>query len=120
MISTNIVGVQFDSSNKIYHYKNFIEDVRVGDLVVVPANDTYEVVEVVSMPSSSEYANKYVVCKLDIGKYYEELKKVTRQEKLKEELDKRMLELQSINVYEKYAQIDDTIKTLYEEYKSIV
>lgn len=119
MINTKIVGVEFEDYNKVYLYKSYI-DVNVGDIVVVETRDTYSIATVVSIGGDSNKATKYVVSKLDIKTHEEKKEKVERQAKLKEKLDKRMLELQSINAYEKYAQIDDTIKMLYEEYKSIV
>lgn len=119
MINTKIVGVEFEDYNKVYLYKSYI-DVNVGDIVVVETRDTYSIATVVSIGGDSNKATKYVVSKLDIKTHEEKKEKVEKQNRILEELDKRVLELQSINAYEKYAQIDDTIKTLYEEYKSIV
>lgn len=119
MINTKIVGVEFEDYNKVYLYKSYI-DVNVGDIVVVETRDTYSIATVVSVGGDSNKATKYVVSKLDIKAHEEKKEKVEKQNRILEELDKRVLELQSINAYEKYAQIDDTIKTLYEEYKSIV
>lgn len=70
--SINYVGVKFDSSSKIYHYKT-LEQLEVGDKVVVHARDQLLVVDVAEINCNiapvNHFAYKWTVCKVSFEKH---------------------------------------------------
>ena len=118
MINTKIVGVEFEDYNKVYLYKSYI-DVNVGDIVVVETRDTYSIATVVSVGGDSNKATKYVVSKLDIKTHEEKKEKVEKQNRILEELDKRVLEINKLEMYERFAEYDNTVKNLLETVKCL-
>jgi len=75
--TTVVVGVP--SANKDYTYKTNIMDLAQGDLVVVPTRDTFTVGTVVKVHEKPEidvnvpYVLKWVVSRLDLTQYNEQL-----------------------------------------------
>ena len=116
MININVVGVKFEDYDKVYLYKSYI-DVSIGDIVVVETRDTYSIATVVSIGGDNNKATKYVVSKLDIKTHKEKKEKVEEQNRILEELDRRILKINKFEMYEKFAEYDNTVKNLLETVK---
>lgn len=117
MTNINVVGVKFEDYDKVYLYKSYI-DVSIGDIVVVETRDTYSIATVVSIGEDNNKATKYVVSKLDIKTHKEKKEKVEEQNRILKELDKRVAEINKIQLYEHFAETNDEIRGLLEAVKN--
>lgn len=67
-----VVRVAFKDSPKLYDYFTDLQ-LNVGDLVVVPAGSFYSVVTVKQIKDSSLRAEKFVVQKVDLKSYHDNM-----------------------------------------------
>lgn len=124
-----VVQVVFKNNNLPYSFLNDIEDLEVGDKVVVDTKYGYELATVKSF-NTDKNATKMVVCKVNIKEFEkkrDDLIKKAEEEKLKkekkDELLKKMKDLYAsrsqIDEYKKMAKSSKEMADLLKEYEDI-
>ena len=109
-----------------YYYALYDDDINVGDNVLVSGTckDIVTVDEIISFDEAKERMSKNIIaeitCKVDLSKYNERVKNRKKAEKLKQEMDKKIAEMDEINKYVMYAERNDELAKMLEEYKELV
>lgn len=117
-------------STKQYLYVTDIENLDLGDVLVVPAKDSYALAEFVSYSDSPAthlkeiedkgYEVRPVVQKVDFTNY-EALKAIEyRRQKLKKKLEIEKKKVEELQVYKLLAELNPSLKELVEEYISLL
>lgn len=125
----DVVQVVFKNNNLPYSFLNDIEDLEVGDKVVVDTKYGYELATVKSF-NTDKNATKMVVCKVNIKEFEkkrDDLIKKAEEEKLKkqkkDELLKKMKDLYAsrsqIDEYKKMAKSSKEMADLLKEYEDV-
>lgn len=109
--------------SKHYSYFTDIEDLKVGDLVVVENNGEFKVVTVVKTigltKTQTNNATKWIVSKIDITGYIDKLRKMELVQEIKNELHKRKEEMQEYLLFKQLAETDPKIKDLLSELEKV-
>lgn len=117
----NIIEVRFDSdtNSKEYSYLTDIEDLKVGDLVVVDARSEYKTATVSSLFGHREKANKWVVCKVNIEAFEQKLESLKRKQFIYRQMEQKMERVNMLSQFARVAEQDEEMKRLYEEFTTI-
>ena len=107
-----------------YEYAMF-DDYEVGDTVVVAsANHGLGIAKISAIITKDQAATKNfereIVTKVDMETYEVRKKNRNRVNELKTKMDKRFNELNKIALFEMMAEKDDELKSMLEEYKSLI
>lgn len=96
----------FEWGNQDYHYF-VLEDIEVGDLVVVKVKNKYKIVRVsrILLPTEKSYADTYIVQKIDVDAYAKKQEELVEREMREHELQ-HLLSLE--NELKEYKEIIDT------------
>lgn len=109
-------GSTKEFSHKEYHYFA-LEDVKVGDLVIVKTANGLRIAKVSSILNSSDYASSYIVQKIDIEQYEIKIKKQIDKANMKAALDLKIQKSKEKDFYEKFIGHEDSeISSLAEAY----
>lgn len=97
------------------------KELSVGDTIVVEKEDKGVFLgrvfkEIKENKEKIEY--KYVQ-DIDLKEYFAEIERKQRREELKKEMEKKFAEIDKIKKYEYYANLDDSFKAIYDEYKML-
>lgn len=113
--------VQFNSNTygKDYVFKNDIEDLEVGDQVVVDTRYGYSVATVIEFMEQSNIGSKYLVQKIDISAHKVRLEKERKLKEIKAKMDARRKKLEEIEIYEMLAKQDEEMAGLLKMLKEI-
>lgn len=112
--------------NIYYHFALYDDDINVGDNVLVSGSckDIVTVNEIISSDEAKEITDKTIIaevkCKVDLSKYNERVENRKKAEQLKKEMDKKIAEMDEINKYVMYAERNDELAKMLEEYKELV
>jgi len=72
------------------------------------------------LPRSAKVENvKEVVCKIDTAEFQKRKETAERVKELRSEMNKRVVELQSAESYRMFADKDDALKTLLDEFDAL-
>lgn len=98
---------------------------KEGDYVVVsPAHHKWTVAQIKLIfdydASAPADENREVICPVDISKFTERSQKAKEIIKLKQEMDKKVKELQGVALYELMAEKSPELKTMLDEYKNLI
>ena len=122
-----LAGVSFvDGRNQdtIYTYAMYDEELAVGDMVVVKTgHHGLAVAKIVTFDKESlgkVRCDREIICKVDMSAYEERKEKAARVAEIKLEMDAKVKELQSQVIYELLAEKDQTLKTLLDEYRTLL
>lgn len=128
---TKIVSVKFPHNNsygrtvnsKTYAYSTDVEDIEVGDTVVVESPSSgYTCVKVVGIddsPVAVSKSTKWVVCKVDDTNYKDRLEREKQKGVLIAKLQKLQKEVMERNQFEELAKLDPEAAKLVEELKNL-
>lgn len=120
------VEVSFlDNPATTYPYALYDSGVKVNDIVVVnTGHHGFALAKVVFFPDEEHKRgvqfNREVVCRVDFSQFNARKEAVKRATELKREMEKRMRESQELALYEMLAEKDPTLKTMLDEYKTIM
>lgn len=114
-----IVIVEFNSSYKQYEFKNDIEGLEVGDIVVVDAAPGISIGTVTSFKDDSKVAMKWVIQKVDLVAHNERLAREKKLVEIKAKMELRRKKLQEIEIYQILAKEDKDMAALLEEYQGL-
>lgn len=120
MLAKKIAVVEFESGYKSYEFKTDIEDLHVGDYVVVDTSSGINVARVVEIKDYSNKATKWVIQKLDMTKHQERLEKEKKLKEIQAKMEARRKQLQELEIYRLLAKEDAEMAKLLEEYTSLV
>jgi hypothetical protein len=116
---SKVVTVRFNSGHGGYDFKTDIEDLKVGDKVVVHSLNSYEVATVTRLKASSSIAHKYVVQKIDAEAHQQRLAKEAKLKEVKEKMEERRKQLQEAEIYRILAKEDESMAALLKEYEEL-
>lgn len=119
-----IIGVKFVENDVEYCFACY-DEVTVGDFVVVDTRYGFKVVEVTSDPytgyfDEKKHVLKEVVCKVDFSNFNERRAKAERLKELKERMDSKVNQLQSLAIYEMLSEKDPELKCMLDELKELI
>lgn len=125
--ATSVIRVRFVEGYNTDKKYNFLcyDEVKVGDFVVADSNGTgtfakvEEVVTIEDAIAINMQATKEIMCVCDFSEYNKRKEVKEKKAELKKQMDKRIKELQTSQIYEMFAEKDDTLKELLEQYKGI-
>lgn len=110
-----------------YHFALYDDDIQVGDWVLVSGNCNARLLmvkEVITKDEAKERFNKditaEVICKVDLSAYDTRVENRKRAEKLRKEMDKKIAEMDEMNKYVLYAEKNDELAKMLEEYRELV
>ena len=119
-----IIGVTFEHSSyaKEYAFACYIDDIRVGDTVVVETVNGLMIATVVNLDATlpGKKTLKQVVDKVDMAAFEERKQKAEKVKKLKTKIEKKVKELQDIALYEMLAEKDPELKNMVSELKGLI
>lgn len=112
------------NTTKEYAFALYDEKVNVDDLVLCDTQYGYAVARVVHIMPLEEYEGvnitKEVICKVDFNDFEKRKDVKCRAKKLKSSMDKMVKELQDIALVELMAEKNPELKTMLDEYKSLM
>lgn len=111
MKKTNIAVVSFDSGRD-YDFKNDIEVLAIGDMVVVDTVNGVAVATVVGIKDISKTATKWVIQKVDLDAHKARLAQDKIVIELKAKMEARRKELEEVNIYRILAKEDNSMAEL--------
>lgn len=118
MIYPNYLRVRFKGTEKRYDYMSFFP-VDPGDIVVVQANDTYEIATVTESYLPPNKAKKFVVTMLNLETFKAQLSKYEEQQKILEELEARSTQESKLELYHAMAKNNPCFADLLKRLDSI-
>jgi len=119
-----VAGVTLDPYNsKEYAYALFLDDVELGDKVVVRNSDGSLVMgrlaSVDSHPHEKVKNGCEVICVVDLTEFNKRQEQFAKVADLRKKMDARVKALQDIALYELLAKDDPELQTLLSEFKSL-
>ena len=116
----------FSNTGKRYIFACY-DDVKEDDVVVVDTQYGYQLAKVVetnadfdSVRMSNDVIIKEVVCKVDFSAFNERAERAKKKKSLEEKMKKRFKELEKTELYKMMAEKDETMRTMLEEYQSLI
>lgn len=97
------------------------KELSVGDTIVVEKEDKGVFLGRIfkEMKDFKEKVEYRYVQNIDLKEYFAEIERKQRREELKKEMEKKFAEIDKIKKYEYYANLDDSFKAIYDEYKML-
>lgn len=97
------------------------KELSVGDTIVVEKEDKGVFLGRVfkEMKDFKEKVEYRYVQDIDLREYFAGIERKKRREELKKEMEKKFAEIDKIKKYEYYANLDDSFKAIYDEYKML-
>lgn len=103
-----------------YTYSTIIPDLQPGDILVVhTAKHGLAVAEFIEYTETKATSGREVVAKVDISEYQARKEAAKKLASLRQAMDKRLRESQTLALYEALAQTDDEMLKLLNEYKQV-
>lgn len=109
-----------DYGGKEYYFNNSLEQIKVGDKVVVETAGHYQVVLVTEILSSVQNeVTKNVIAILDIEKANERNQKIADRKRIKAQIVQRAREVAEMSKLKELAKEDETLSELLDIYKGL-
>lgn len=104
-----------------YNYLTDIEDLKIGDVIVVHARDSFALAYFAGYDDTVEEkeSTKWIVDKVDTSKHYHRIGQLEKARLLKEQLKKEAEKAKELELYEILAKNNPTIAILLEELKGL-
>ena len=108
-----------------YEFVNFIEDLTVGDTVLVRlTRETYSgfdvaVAKVAQINTSGNMATSYVIERICDLEAQEKMQVFNKKKEIEQKLEQRFKELKDIALYRQLATSDEKMKELMMEYENL-
>lgn len=118
-----VAVIEMGSTN--YHFALYDDDIQVGDRVLVTGNCNIQTIkEIITKDEAKERYSKdiaaEVMCKVDLSAYETRVENRKKAEKLRKEMDKKIAEMDEMNKYVLYAEKNDELAKMLEEYRELV
>lgn len=126
-----VAEIQFlDNPVPVHYYALYDHSIDNGDTVVVQTGNhgfalakIYNVIE----SGADNFAEikarvtkgRQVVCKVDFSAYYARQEALKKASELQKQMDAKLREAQTMAIYEMFAEKDDSLKAMLEEFKSL-
>ena len=109
---------------KMYTYHTFLEDLKIGDRVVVQANNSYQVATFIQYtnqePREVNLASlKLVVGIVDFTEYEHQVIKQAKMKELKAKMEARRQSLEELTLFTMLAKEDAEMARMLEEYSKL-
>lgn len=117
-----VAGVQFPGNLKRYFFFTDIDNLQVGDILVVDAANGLQIVKFVEYRNLDDVVQKptkWVIQKVDLTKHRERMEAIERAEKLKRMMEERRKQAQELEIYAILAKSDPEMAKLLDEYKKL-
>lgn len=112
-----------DIKSYVYRVPDCLKgQIKVGDFVVVHCSTGYQLCEVIQVNVTSSFdeaSHAPVVCKVDLGTYFEEVKAKQAREQLARKLESMAEQLKNMVTYELLAEKNPKFKELLDQYKEL-
>ena len=114
-----------DNPNRVFPYAMYECDMVLGDIVVVhTANHGFALARIESIDHNANARcevvdGREIVCKVDFSNYDYRQECIARARDLKNQMDTKLREAQSMAIYEMFAEKDPALKEMIEEFKSL-
>ena len=97
------------------------KELSVGETIVVEKEDKGVFLGRVfkEIKEEKEKVEYRYVQDIDLKEYFAGIERKQRREELKKEMEKKFAEIDKIKKYEYYANLDDSFKAIYDEYKML-
>lgn len=97
------------------------KSLSVGDTIVVEKENNGVFLGRVfkEIEDNKERVEYRYVQDIDLKEYFAGIEREKRKEELKKEMEKKFAEIDKIKKYEYYANLDDSFKAIYDEYKML-
>lgn len=108
-----------------YEFVNFIEDLQVGDVVLVRlTRENYNgfdvaVAKVAQINTSGKMAASYVIERICDLVAQEKMKMFNKKKEIEQKMEQRFKELKDIALYRQLAASDEKMKELMKEYENL-
>lgn len=95
--------------------------IKKGDLCLVDANNSFNVVYVINVSTESQYSGniKMLYSKLDLKAYQDELEKTERLKQLEQKIDEMYKKVSKIQVLKSVAKDNKEMQKLLDEYEKL-
>lgn len=118
-----VAVIEINGTN--YHFALYDDDIQVGDRVLVTGNCNIQTIkEIITKDEAKERYSKditaEVMCKVDLSAYETRVENRKKAEKLRKEMDKKIAEMDEMNKYVLYAEKNDELAKMLEEYRELV
>lgn len=120
------VAIKFkETPFKSYHFLTDLEDLKVGDLVVVDTRNGFQLAEVEKYVTSKKLDSldingKWVVQKIDMEQHFARVAKEKKMAELKAKMDSRRQQIQEYQLLVLMAKEDAGMKVLLDEYTELL
>lgn len=121
-----VVDVLYFDSNRTYQYrlyKNDCHDYKVDDIVVVKTAHhgmaVAKITKFVDDQKDKTDGSREIICPVMMQPYQERCEKAKKIADLKAEMDKKVKELQGVQLYELMAKYSPELKSMLDEYKAM-
>lgn len=105
--------------SKEYDYLTFLDDLNLGDLVVVETRYGYKVAKIYDIKEFSEYARSFVIDKIDLAQFNETKKRLVREAEIRRSIEAQLEEEQRLQIYREAAQSNANIADLLKELEAL-
>ena len=120
-----VAKIQFlDNPVPLYSYALY-EDIPVGTTVVVQTGShgfaLAKIYEIVTDPEAKKDVHKgrQIVCAVDFSAYEARREALRRASELQKQMDAKLREAQTMAIYEMFAEKDESLKAMLDEFKTL-
>lgn len=119
-----VAKIQFlDNPVPVYSYALYEDDINPGDVVVVQTGSHgFALAKIYSLDGTPEakkevIKGRQVVCKVDFSAYNARQDALRRANELQKQMDAKVREVQTLHIYEMFAEKDESLKAMLDEFK---
>ena len=105
-----------------YYYALYDENISVGDSVLVTGrcNSVCVIDEIITVDEAKDKTTKPITaevkCKVDLSAYETRVQNRIKAEKLKQQMDKKIAEMDELNKYVMYAERNPELASMFAEF----
>lgn len=109
-----------------YSYALYDSEIKEGDSVVVnTGHHGFALAKIVALSTNEEDKKKVqcgreIVCRVDFSKFFARKEAVKKAVELKRSMEQRIREAQELALYEALAEKDPTLKSMLDEYRTLM
>lgn len=105
--------------SKEYDYLTFLDDLKIGDLVVVETRYGYKVAKISDLKEFSEYARSFVIDKIDLDQFNKTKQRLAREAEIRRSIEAQLEEEKRLQIYREAAQSNKNIADLLAELEAL-